>query len=86
MRKLRVQVCRCNQMAARADLLDLLRSDPHQPAVVEAAACLDRCTLCEKWPFALVNGQLCSAETCEGLVELIRQETAFPVPNAKGKS
>lgn len=81
MARLWVQVCRRNQAAA------LLRADPgvatELEVVVEAVDCLDRCTLCEKGPFALVNGRMLYAETGAQLLALLRQgqERTLRVPN-----
>lgn len=82
-----VQVCKSNPFARRADLLATLRTAPDLVVVVEPVDCLDRCTLCEKWPFALVDGQMVSADTCEELAAFIlEQEKGAGAPNAGSKS
>lgn len=81
MGKVWVQVCASNPSAKHTGLLDLRDQDPERYGV-EVVSCLDRCTLCELFAFALVNGLLLTAETPADLVEQVRRQQPADSPPA----
>jgi len=86
--KVWVQICESNPIARRPDLLGPLAADGERYHILRLP-CLDRCTVCARQPYALVNGVLVTARTCEELAERIRLSsplnTLSPGPPAPGE-
>lgn len=66
-----IQICNANPIAKRWDLIRALEDDDEHYHVARFA-CLDRCTLCSRQPYAMINGEQVPAATCEELANLIR--------------
>lgn len=71
-----VHICRNNPIARRAELL------AGEGRRVERTECLDECTLCERVPFALVQGELVRAPSCEALAGKVAELVARLRPGA----
>ncbi len=65
-----IHICRNNPVARRADLL----SGPGRR--VESTECLDECTVCERRPFAYVQGELVKAMTVDALAVKVTARVA----------
>jgi len=60
-----VHICQNSPIARHADLLK------GEGRRVECTDCLDECTVCERVPFAFVQGELVRAPSCEALATLV---------------
>ncbi|MFO7173923.1 MAG: DUF1450 domain-containing protein [Bacillota bacterium] len=79
MAKVWVQICASNPFAGRSDLLGPLEADGDRYHILRVG-CLDRCTACARQPFALVNGILVTARSCEELAEHVRRMPPLGAP------
>lgn len=76
MAKVWVQICNANPIARRLDLLGPLEAERERYHLARYG-CLDRCSVCEKQPYAMINGQLVTAASCEELLAAILQAPAL---------
>ncbi|OXS73018.1 hypothetical protein B1B04_13720 [Lysinibacillus sp. KCTC 33748] len=70
--KNRVEFCMTNLSLGAADAYDVLveRSDIE----IEESGCTSHCEICEQEIFAIVNGEIVTADDAETLVKAIDQE------------
>ncbi len=66
-----IEFCMSNLASGSQRALEILEEDPNLDVV--EYTCLDYCDLCYEGPYALVNGELVSAQTPEDLVKKIYQ-------------
>lgn len=64
-----LQICASNRLAQQPELLEELAD---HGCLVEREKCLDQCTRCEAYAFALVSGQFLFAENAEELLRKLR--------------
>lgn len=72
--KNRVEFCMTNLSLGAADAYDVLvvRSDIE----IEESGCTSHCEICEQGIFAIVNGEVVTADDAETLVKAIDEEIA----------
>jgi uncharacterized protein YuzB (UPF0349 family) len=68
-RRGRLQICASNQLARRPDLIKQLKEEGW---VVEMEECLDECTRCSSYAFALVAGRFVFAATPDEFLRKLR--------------
>jgi uncharacterized protein YuzB (UPF0349 family) len=68
-RRRRLQICASNQLARRPDVIKQLKEEGW---VVEVEECLDECTRCPSYAFALVAGRFAFAANPEEFLRKLK--------------
>lgn len=70
--KNRVEFCITNLSLGAADAYDVLAERSN--IEIEESGCTSHCEICEQGIFAIVNGEIITAEDADGLVQAIDEE------------